>query len=39
MTEETKREQAFYVVRKDGRKLIMTLDSVFGENDEETEYF
>lgn len=37
MTEETKREHAFYVVRPDGRKIIMTLDSVFGENDEETE--
>lgn len=38
MTEETKREQAFYVVRPNGRKIVMTLDSVFGENDEETEH-
>jgi hypothetical protein len=30
------REQAFYIVRPDGRKIVMTLDCLFGENDDES---
>ena len=34
---EIKQEQAFYVVRKDGRKIVMTLDCLFGEDDDSTQ--
>lgn len=34
---EAKREQAFYVVRKDGRKIVMTLGAIFDEDDDSTQ--
>ena len=34
---EIKQEQAFYVVRKDGRKIVMTLDCLFSEDDDSTQ--
>ena len=37
MTEQTIREQAFSIVFKNGRKMVMTLDCVFGEDDDSTE--
>lgn len=37
LQENSKREQAFYIIKPDGRKIVMTLDCIFGENDEETE--
>lgn len=35
--QENTREQAFYVVRPDGRKIILTLDCLFGEDDDSTQ--
>jgi len=39
MTEQTIREQTFFIVFKNVQKMVMTLGCIFGEDDDSTEDF